>query len=407
MRLAVELYGTRIGMLMGAADSFDFVPSDEGIERFGITSRVLSVAVPLEPRPQANRRARRTNWFTELLPEGQHHDYMLQQGGLQAGDTLGFLGRFGRDVAGALQIWDVDDPTGTLSPDLNPLLEEEVYDLLVNPVSTPLGNAPGMGQSSLAGVQPKIVLVRIDQGWAQSLGGYPTTHILKPQLTGELSSMIFDEEYGARLIRSMQLADFATEIETFHGLATLVIERFDRFNGERLHQEDFNQALGASKNRKYQEIGGVVSLERVADVLKRHTAEDNLYRLARMVIVAVALGNLDMHTKNLALLHLENGEVELAPAYDVVPQTHFNTDGKLALAVNRRYRHSEIRRADLVSQFERWHLRRSSQLVDDTLEQLAAVVAEEQPLDGAFPDLHDQVTTHIENLQSGRTISGV
>lgn len=193
----------------------------------------------------------------------------------------------------------------------------------------------------------------------------------------------------------------------FNGLPTLVIERFDRLNGERLHQEDFNQALGASGHQKYQEIGGTVSLERVADVLKRHTPESSLYRFARMVTVAVALGNLDMHTKNLGLLHPENGEVELAPAYDFVPQTHFNNDGRLALAVNRRYRHSEIRRADLVSQFERWHLPRSSQLVDDTLEQLAAVVATEQPLDGSFPELHDHVTTFIKNLQSGRTIAGI
>jgi hypothetical protein len=47
MRLAVELYGTVIGELIGQPATYDFVPSSEGVDRFGANSSVLSVAVPL------------------------------------------------------------------------------------------------------------------------------------------------------------------------------------------------------------------------------------------------------------------------------------------------------------------------------------------------------------------------
>src|SRR5690606_26277015 len=108
--------------------------------------------------------------------------------------------------------------------------------------------------------------------------------------------------YGSRIARSLGLASFETWVEEFDGRAALVIERYDRSDGARIHQEDFNQALGASGNQKYQEIGGVVSLRRVADSLQRDVPGSDLRRLAEMVLLAAAIGNLDLHTKNLGLL---------------------------------------------------------------------------------------------------------
>lgn len=109
MRLAVELYGTQIGKLEGDARTFDFIPSAQGIERFGAASTVLSVAIPLTSTQPRHHARRRRNWFTELLPEGDLYDYMLAQGSLARGDTLGFLARYGRDVAGALRGHELAD----------------------------------------------------------------------------------------------------------------------------------------------------------------------------------------------------------------------------------------------------------------------------------------------------------
>lgn len=92
----------------------------------------------------------------------------------------------------------------------------------------------------------------------------------------------------------------------------------------------------------------------------------------------------------------------LAPAYDVVPQAHLANDGRLALAVDKKYRHAEITRDDLEAEFAEWRLRRASNTVDETLEELRTVILDESPLDGAFPGLQDQVLGFTENLRHGR-----
>ncbi|WP_417564206.1 type II toxin-antitoxin system HipA family toxin [Microbacterium sp.] len=402
MSLAVELYGTVIGTLRGDARAFDFSPTDEGIQRFCANSPILSVAIPLAPGQRRDMAARRRNWFAELLPEGDQYDYMLAQGGIRRGDTPAFLARYGRDVAGALQVWDLDDPTEPKRPGIRAVTSTEVRTLLEDPIGAPLANDPVLGKSSLGGVQPKVVLVRTPEGWAQALDGYPTTHILKPRLGGNNATVIFDEEYGSRIARRLGLAGFSTSIEQFDGLPAIVIERYDRVAGARVHQEDFSQALGASRNEKYQEVGGVVSLRRVAEALTRHAPETDLRRLGQMVVLAVAIGNLDMHTKNLGLLHPIDGDVTLAPAYDVVPQAHMSNDGKLALAVNKKYRHLDITRDDLYIELASWGLRRSSIVVDETLDELASIIEDEAPLDGAFAGLRAQILGFVDNLRNGR-----
>ncbi|MCL2848479.1 MAG: HipA N-terminal domain-containing protein [Micrococcales bacterium] len=138
MRLAVELYGVVVGTLTGEARTFDFVPSEAGIERFGTGSRVLSVTIPLVVAPRRDHAARRRSWFAELLPEGSQYDHMLAQGGLRRGDTLGFLARYGRDIAGALQIWDIDDPTEPKTPGLKPVTDSQVRRLLDDRAGAPL-----------------------------------------------------------------------------------------------------------------------------------------------------------------------------------------------------------------------------------------------------------------------------
>lgn len=406
MRLAIELYDTVVGTIEGDARAFDFSPTVEGIERFGPNSRVLSVAIPLAPNQRRDHAGRRRSWFGELLPEGDQHDYMLTQGGITRGNTPEFLARYGRDVAGALQIWDLDDPSEPARQSLNKLTNKQVRALLDDPIGAPLANAGEAGKSSLGGIQPKVVLVRSKTGWAQALGGYPTTHILKPQLGGDKATVIYDEEYGSRLARGMRLADFDTYIQDFDGLAALVIERFDRVDGQRVHQEDFSQVLGATRNEKYQEFGGVVSLKRVADSLIKNAPGEDLLRFARMVVFAVGIGNLDMHAKNLGLVHPVDDDATLAPAYDVVPQVHMPNDGKLALAVNRRYRHSEITRDDLHAEFVDWGLRRAASVINDTLEELRAVAREEEELDGAALGLQDQILVFVDNLLVGSPVGG-
>lgn len=116
MRLHVELSGQFIGELSGDERTFDFTPARTAIDHFGVGSRALSVAVPFVARPNRAHSSRRRNFFEGLLPEGDQLEFMLAMAGLRRRDTLAFLARFGRDIAGALQIWDAEDPTEPQTP---------------------------------------------------------------------------------------------------------------------------------------------------------------------------------------------------------------------------------------------------------------------------------------------------
>lgn len=94
--------------------------------------------------------------------------------------------------------------------------------------------------------------------------------------------------------------------------------------------------------------------------------------------------------------------MELAPAYDVVPQTHQPNDGELALAVDRTHRHAAVTRTHLVTEVGSWGLRDVADLVDEALGAVHDAVARESPHPDAHPGLVDDITRFTENLLAGR-----
>lgn len=404
--LVVELAGRRIGELAGSRRGFDFFADPEAIETYGLDSRVLSVAVPLVPIPTRSGRHPRRNYFTELLPEGRMLDRMAREAGVPGHDVIGMLRRYGRDIAGALQIWDPEVPGEPRRPRREALSRSQVADLLARVQENPLGNRRVGGKTSLAGVQDKIVLARAAGRWYRVVDGFPSTHILKP-VVRDYPTMIFDEEFGSRFARA--LASFGTDLADFDGVPALIIERYDRdprAPDGRVHQEDLSQALGAAGNEKYQRFGDRVSLRRVARLLTEHADRESLVRLLRLAVLSVAVGNLDLHTKNLSLLHRADGTITLAPAYDVVPQTHLPGDGDLALAVAGEYRHAAVTRSHLLDEARSWGLGDAAPIVDDTLDVVLEVARTQEPDPRAHPGLGDDIVRFTGNLLAGRPAGG-
>jgi serine/threonine-protein kinase HipA len=404
--LVVELYGTRAGVLSGPWRTFDFVPDPAAAARFGIDSTVLSVAIPLTVVAVRSRKDRRQNFFRELLPEGRMLARLAQQARLAEQDVIGLLRAYGRDVAGALQIWDPDVLGEPKEPALEPLSSAEVAALLEHVQDNPLGNKPVGGKTSLAGVQDKIVLGRTEGGWNRVIDGWPSTHILKPE-SRDYPTSIYDEEFGSRFARSVGLTSFPTWIEEFAGIPAVVIERYDRSAHApqgRIHQEDFNQVLGAAGNQKYQKYGGKVSLERIARVFSAVGDRDSLERLFALVVVSVSVGNLDLHAKNLSLLHLPDGSMTLSPAYDVVPQAHQPNDGEVALAVGGEYRHAAITLNHLVAEGRSWGLARAADLAEETLTTVLQLANTEVPHERAHPGLARDISGFASNLLAGHAI---
>jgi serine/threonine-protein kinase HipA len=94
----------------------------------------------------------------------------------------------------------------------------------------------------------------------------------------------------------------------------LIIKRFDRANGKRLHFEEMNQLLGQPSAAKYNG-----SYKDMADFLKetKGCLPTEVYRLYQRILTGLLLGNTDMHFKNFAMFHTPNG-LRLTPSYDQV-----------------------------------------------------------------------------------------
>lgn len=396
--LIVELYGTEIGLLRGERDDFDFHPGPLGMARFGVGATTLSVAVPLLTSVRPAQRVMRRNFFEEVLAEGGIRAQLASRARLDNDNTMALLARYGRDVAGALQIWDPTDPYEPRAPHTEPVTDERIREMFDEVAASPLGNNSIRRLSSLAGVQDKVLLARVEGQWVEPLDGYPSTHILKP-LSGKYRTLIFDEEYGSRFARALGLAAFDTEVVAFDDRQALVIERYDRdVDGTRVHQEDFNQALGYRGDQKY-ELVPDGRLRAIAGVLREHSSQRERQRLLQMVTLSAALGNLDMHAKNISVLHEPGGEMRLAPMYDVVPQLHMDgIDQTLALYIANTNDPHLVCGGDLLAEGESWGLRAPRAIVTDALEQIHAVAEQEIPHPGAEQSMPQTIADRTARL---------
>ena len=402
--LAVELYGHRIGVLSGDnVRSFDIDLDPAAIAHFGSSSQVMSMAVPLDAMRNRGHAGRRRNFFAGLLPEGTQLESMARNAQLNQFDTLGLLARYGRDVAGAIQVWDINDSSEPRTPRTEHVTDSAVSEMLQDLSGQPLGNMQQGGKTSLPGVQPKIVLAQTRNGWARVVDGYPSTHILKP-VVEKYPTMIFDEEYGSRFARGLGLAHFSTTLQRFDNIDALVIERYDRnaaHPGGRTHQEDLVQALGVPTIEKYEKYGAV-TLKRISRLLDDTDGLNSRRTLAKMLTLSVAVGNVDMHAKNISLLHAEDGSISIAPMYDVVPQTQYETDGELAFRVNGALHHAAITRADLVAEVRSWGYGPPEGLINETLEAIRALARAETPHASAEPTIQNAILGFTQNLLDGR-----
>jgi serine/threonine-protein kinase HipA len=117
----------------------------------------------------------------------------------------------------------------------------------------------------------------------------------------------------------------------------LLVERYDRVYRkdsihepvlERLHQEDFCQALGIVSEMKYQKEGGP-SLKQCFALLRKVSSEPviDLARLLDAIIFNYLVGNNDAHGKNFSLLYRGLGtdhlHVGVAPLYDILSTVYY------------------------------------------------------------------------------------
>ena len=410
--LNVELYGSLLGTLSEKGKRVEFEVNPGVFGNYQISSTIMSIAVPLNLRYTTPQKMRALNFFKELLPEGRNLEWLASSLPRDERNVFGILRKYGKDIAGALTIYDSEDAASTTKPDSEPVDGKMIRYLLEHMPQAPLANSLTSGKTSLGGVQGKILLAKKGQAWHRVHNGYPSTHILKP-VVPEYPTMIYDEAFCMQVAYDSGLTGYPVWIEDFDGVDALVIERYDRNHdvvGARVHQEDFNQALGASGSEKYQEYSGKVSAKRIAQTLQRFGSGGDVEKFASQLIFAAAIGNLDMHAKNVSILHLPDESTQLAPTYDQVPLRHHSVDGKLALSVGGEYAHASLTLANIVAELTSWQytgFSSESETVEfarNCLEAYGKVVESAMPDKKAYPNLKSDILLFISRLLSEKSI---
>ena len=259
-------------------------------------------------------------YFANLLPEGNVRDQIVRN--LKIANTdFNLLRSIGGECAGALSILQVEDEPST-EFEYTKLSSDDLANLVARRGQAYTIHTDERPRFSLAGAQDKCpVLVENDVCWLPRRES-PTSHILKFELSDYRHVPAY-ETFTTMLARAIGLPVVEIELRSIEDTHYVLIERYDRQKVQnlitRLHQEDFCQALGFGHEHKYQEDGGPTfadCIQLIRDV-SRDPAHDLLY-LLRWQIFNVLAGNSDGHAKNLSLLYQPDGEIRLAPFYDLV-----------------------------------------------------------------------------------------
>ncbi len=292
---------------------------DDGSLRFRYdqaASRAISRSLPL-PRDESSATEHPATFFENLLPEGAERERLARALGVSTGNDAALLLAVGGDCAGALTLLKpgAAPVPQSSTKDLVPLTKKLLVSMRTSGV-LPTLVSEGL-RLSLAGAQEKVAVVVENGRLFLPVGSRPSTHILKFP-SRNFPGLVENELFMMKLAESVGLRVPVTRTWPLPGGDVgLLVERFDRKDGQRLHQEDFCQASGVSATMKYEEEGGP-SFEDIVAITDRESVKSrqDVERLFYWQAFNVLTGNNDAHAKNVALLRGDH--VELAPSYDLV-----------------------------------------------------------------------------------------
>lgn len=160
--------------------------------------------------------------------------------------------------------------------------------------------------SSLGGARPKALI---------SNNG--TQSILKFNEPGEFNDMSLIEHATMTLAVKANIRVASTSVVKVNAGHALLIKRFDREKGLRLHAISANVALkSAEQTFGYPELAQWLRRFGLSkDALNRTQMKE----LFRRMVFNILIDNTDDHEKNHALIANEQGEFALSPAFDLLP----------------------------------------------------------------------------------------
>lgn len=309
----------------------------------------LSQSLPLQAEAFNDSQAK--PFFAGLLPEGRMRHLIAQHLQISNQNDFAMLDHIGGECAGAVTLLPLNQQLSRQNQNIEWLDEHELVQILVElPTRPMLAGKDGL-RLSLAGAQDKLPVVFDGKRIGLPRNGMPSSHILKPAISSVTDS-VSNEGFCMALANVMLLQPAKTQIYHVLGHSFLLVERYDRtldanHKLERLHQEDFCQALAVMPELKYQNEGGP-SLTQCFDLLRVATRPNapQVLRMLDYVLFNTLIGNHDAHAKNFSLLYTSRAQPQamiLAPMYDVLCTAIYeNLTPKMAMKIGSKYKFNEI-----------------------------------------------------------------
>lgn len=296
---------------------------------------VLGMAFEDDPKRRVSSTDKLPSWFGHLLPEGLLRRWVAMDARVTSSGELPLLARLGHDLPGAVQVIPT---TGEIDPSWHP--DEEV-----RPVRPREVTSSGL-RFSLAGVALKFSMVtkadRLvlpahdeDGDWIVKMPD--AVHPAVPQ--NEFAIMTMARHVGLDVpeIRLVHRDDVPDPMDAAWPNGqdwAYAIRRFDRpMPGVRVHMEDLAQVrdvpVGDARYRG--------TYETVANIVYRVLGQADYLELVRRIFFSYAVGNGDLHLKNLSFTYPDGRGARLSPAYDLVctARYHFEGSNELALRLGR------------------------------------------------------------------------
>lgn len=260
-------------------------------------------------------------FFANLLPEGEIRHKIARRIGVSPENVFALLAVLGGDCAGAVSVLPPGLQPGT-SGRYRPLSSQELARELEELPAHPLLAGEEGVRLSLAGAQNKLPIFYDGNQFFIPEGNYPSSHIIKPAIR-DLEDTVTNEAFCMNLARAVGLPVPAVQVLEVGGQRVYLVERYDRIPSptvpmERLHQEDFCQALGIPPEMKY-EVEGGPGFKDCFSLVNEWSDEpilDSLL-LVNWALFNFLIGNADAHGKNLSFLY-GKATIRLAPFYDLL-----------------------------------------------------------------------------------------
>ena len=347
-QLEVWLLGAHIGTLAQLDGRLSFGYAAEwlakGAAGDGLKTEAvpLSQSLPLRTEPFDDRTTR--PFFAGLLPEGDKRKLVAQALQVSRQNDFALLDGIGGECAGAVTLLEPGQTPALIdAPDTVRWLDDaQLLAVLDEMPQRPMLVGDEGLRLSLAGAQDKLPVVASSERIGLPLFGSPSSHILKPPIAGAEGS-VFNEGFCMALAAALKLDVAKTQIHQLGARQYLLVERYDRHGQNRLHQEDFCQALGTAPETKYQNEGGP-NLAQSFELLRRATrpSAPHILKLLDFVVFNALIGNHDAHGKNFSLLYTPKGAV-LAPLYDALCTAVYpRLTDKMAMKIGSKYKFSEV-----------------------------------------------------------------